>query len=96
MLIKPLITEKSTLNVKSKNCYTFLVNPNSNKITIKNYLINFYKIKILNIKIINYIPINKKKMLKKGKWIYGKTNRIKKAIIQIPIDKKIEFKVPLN
>lgn len=96
MLIKPLITEKSTLNVNLKNCYTFLVNINFNKIEIKNNLIDLYKINIKSIRIINYIPKKKKKMLKKGKWEYGKTNRIKKAIIQVEANKKIEFKLKVN
>lgn len=96
MLIKPIITEKSTLNVNLKNCYTFLVNPHFNKIEIKNHLIDVYKIEIKSIRIINYIAKKKKKMLKKGKWGYGKTNRIKKAIIQVKSDKKIEFKLKID
>lgn len=95
-LIKPLITEKSTLNVNLKNCYTFLVNTKSNKIEIKNYLINLYNIQIESIRIMNCIPKKKKKMIKKGKWSYGKTNKLKKAIIQVRSNKKIEFKLKID
>lgn len=96
MLIKPVITEKSNLNIKLRNCYTFLVNPNFNKIEIKNNIVDIYKVKIESIRIINYISKKKKKMLKKGKWVYTKPNRIKKAIIQIKSDKKIEFKLKID
>lgn len=96
MLIKPIITEKSTLNVKKNNFYTFLVKKKHNKIEIKNELIDTYKIKIESIKIINSYPKKKKKMLKKGKWIYCKPNRIKKAIVKIQSDKKIEFKLKID
>ena len=38
VLIKPIITEKATSNSELSNCYTFLVDPNSNKIQIKKQL----------------------------------------------------------
>lgn len=96
MLIKPIVTEKSTLGVKLNKFYTFLVKKKYNKIEIKNSLIDIYKVKIESIKTINSYPKKKKKMLKKGKWIYCKPNRIKKAIVKIESDKQIEFKLKLD
>lgn len=96
MLIKPILTEKSNLDIKLNNCYTFSVKKKYNKIEIKNKLIDAYKIKIESIRIINSSSNMKKKMLKKGKWIYCKNNRIKKAIVKINSDKKIEFKLKID
>jgi len=52
IIIKPLLTEKTTSQVKN-NIYTFLVNKDANKFQIKRALEELYSIKIGEIKIVN-------------------------------------------
>lgn len=91
ILIKPLITEKTNLESKIKNCYTFLVNPKSNKIEIKNAINKFYSVTIKSIRIITSISKKKKVHFRKKNWIIGRTNKIKKAIIKLELDQVINF-----
>ena len=52
IIIKPLITEKSTNAVKS-NYYAFIVDKDANKFQIKNALEELYSVKVGEIKIVN-------------------------------------------
>ena len=46
VLIKPIITEKATSNSELSNCYTFLVDPNSNKIQIKKAVESYFSVDV--------------------------------------------------
>lgn len=52
IIIKPLITEKSTNAVKS-NYYAFIVDKDANKFQIKNALEELYSVKVGKVKIVN-------------------------------------------
>lgn len=92
MLIKPLITEKSTLAIKKKNCYTFITPPCYNKTQFKIELKKMYDIKIEYINSMNYNPIinnikNKKNFLNKKK----KKGNMKKFLVKLKVGSKIIF-----
>lgn len=94
MILKQLITEKTSLHQEKSNIYTFLVKPVYNKIEIKNFLSSFFSIDIAKIRTLN-LKSKQKSIFKKKKMITGKTSKFKKVIIQLPKNQKInnEFKI---
>ncbi|WP_185872036.1 50S ribosomal protein L23 [Blattabacterium cuenoti] len=89
IFIKPIFTEKSE-NFKKKNCYILHVNVNCNKIQIKKEIKKIFGFSVKNVRSMIYPKKDKSKYTKKG-FIYGKTNKIKKAIIQFKENQKIDF-----
>ena len=84
-LIKPLITEKSTMLIQD-NKYTFRVEPRANKTQIKQAVENIFKVKVEKV---NTINVKGKK--KKVRNIPGRTSDTKKAIITLKKGDKIEI-----
>ena len=82
ILIKPIITEKATLDTELRNCFTFLVNTMSNKVEIKKAIETAYGVSVKKVRTINVRPDRKTKYTKSGIQ-HGKTNATKKAIVQL-------------
>tara|TARA_B100001057_G_scaffold75790_1_gene70517 strand:- start:17875 stop:18165 length:291 start_codon:yes stop_codon:yes gene_type:complete len=82
ILIKPIITEKATLDTELRNCFTFLVNTKANKVEIKKAIETTYGVSVNKVRTINVRPDRKTKYTKSGIQ-QGKTNATKKAIVQL-------------
>jgi large subunit ribosomal protein L23 len=82
ILIKPIITEKATLDTELRNCFTFLVNTKANKVEIKKAIETAYGVSVNKVRTINVRPDRKTKYTKSGIQ-HGKTNATKKAIVQL-------------
>ena len=82
ILIKPIITEKATLDTELRNCFTFLVNTKANKLEIKKAIETTYGVSVNKVRTINVRPERKTKYTKSGIQ-QGKTNATKKAIVQL-------------
>jgi large subunit ribosomal protein L23 len=82
ILIKPIITQKATLDTELRNCFTFLVNTKSNKVEIKKAIETAYGVSVKKVRTINVRPDRKTKYTKSGIQ-HGKTNATKKAIVQL-------------
>ncbi|WP_185858345.1 50S ribosomal protein L23 [Blattabacterium cuenoti] len=89
IFVKPSITEKSSKRIKD-NYYTFYVRINCNKIQIKKEIKKVFGCSAKNVRTMIYPRKDKSKYTKKG-FIYGKTIRVKKAIVQINENQKIDF-----
>ena len=81
ILIKPIITEKATLASELRNCYSFQVNTKANKVEIKKAVESAYGVSVEKVRTINVRPDRKTKFTKTGIQ-YGKTNAVKKALVQ--------------
>lgn len=90
ILIKPVITEKATLDSEMHNRYTFQVNPSSNKIEIKVAIEATYGVSVLAVRTMNVRPDRKSRFTKSG-MITGKTKAYKKAIVQVAEGDTIDF-----
>ena len=88
-LIKPVNTEKANDNSELRNCYTFEVAKNANKIQIKNEVEATYGVKVGEVRTLNYGPKRSTRYTKTGVQV-GKTNAVKKAVVQV-IDGTIDF-----
>jgi large subunit ribosomal protein L23 len=84
VLIKPVLSEKS-YGLLADNKYTFVVNPNANKIEIKNAVEKLFNVKVLNVNTLNV----KGKVKRMGKHV-GRSSDKKKAIVTLQDGDKIE------
>lgn len=82
VLIKPVNTEKANEGSELKNCYTFEVAKDANKIQIKNEVEATYGVKVKEVRTLNYCPKRATRYTKTGVQV-GKTNAVKKALVQL-------------
>ncbi len=82
ILIKPIITEKATRNSELNNCFTFQVNTKANKVEIKKAVEAAYGVSVEKVRTMNVRPDRSTKFTKTGIQ-HGKTNAVKKAIVQL-------------
>jgi large subunit ribosomal protein L23 len=90
ILIKPIITEKATTNSELNNCFTFQVNNKANKVEIKKAVEAAYGVSVEKVRTINVRPDRSTKFTKTGIQ-HGKTNAIKKAIVQLAEGETIDL-----
>ncbi len=90
ILIKPIITEKATKAAENKNVFTFEVHPKANKVEIKKAVEAAYGISVEKVRTMNVRPNRKARYTKTGVQT-GKTNAIKKAVVQVAEGDTIDF-----
>jgi large subunit ribosomal protein L23 len=90
IIIKPLVTEKMTIQGEKLNRYGFIVDRRANKIQIKDAVEDTYKVSVLQINTANYNGKAKSRGTKAG-FVSGRTNRYKKAFVTLKGDDKIDF-----
>ncbi len=86
VLVKPLLTEKTSKETETYNRYAFVVNIKANKNHIKNAVEKFFDVKVLSVRT-SVLP-GKTKRAGKG---FKKTAKSKKAYVQLQDGQKIEF-----
>ena len=86
VLVKPLLTEKTSKETEAFNRYAFVVNLKANKNHIKNAVEKFFDVKVLSVHT-SVLP-GKTKRAGKG---FKKTGKSKKAYVQLQDGQKIEF-----
>ena len=90
VLIKPIITEKMTADSELNNRYGFVVNPKAIKLLIKDAIEATYGVSVKKVRTMNYGPTRKSRFTKTGVQ-HGKTNAIKKAIVDVVEGDIIDF-----
>lgn len=85
ILIRPVITEKSIIGAQNRT-YCFYVHRSANKYIIKSAVAKTFKVQVESVRIVNVKPT----IRKRGR-IVGKTSNLKKAIVKLAKDNKIEF-----
>jgi large subunit ribosomal protein L23 len=86
VIIKPLITEKSTHLQTTRNCYAFKVNPSANKQQIKAAVEHLYDVKVTDVR-----TMNRRGKPRRTKYKLTTTSEWKRAIVQLAEDSKIEL-----
>ena len=87
VLIKPLITEKTTYLKDQSNQVSFIVARKANKIDIQRAVERAFKVKVEKVRIVNKRPRLKKRF---GR-VVGKVSGYKKAYVQLAPGEKIDF-----
>ncbi|MCS6967075.1 MAG: 50S ribosomal protein L23 [Cytophagales bacterium] len=89
ILIKPIITEKSSLQ-NEKGIYTFQVALKANKIQIKQAVEEMYGVNVADVRTM-IVPGKRKIRYTKRGFATGRTPKYKKAIVQLAEGEVIDF-----
>jgi large subunit ribosomal protein L23 len=87
VIIKPLLTEKSSQATEVANRYSFQVNIKANKNQVKNAVEKYFDVKVLNVR----TSVTPGKVKRAGNRGMRKSSSSKKAWVQIQDGQKIEF-----
>ena len=87
VLLRPLISEKSTGLKELENQVAFFVHPAANKIEIQQAVEKIFNVKVSAVRIANYRPRQRKKF---GRAV-GKISGYKKAYVSLTPGDKIDF-----
>lgn len=88
VLISPRITEKATKLTGEVNSYVFVVNKFANKKQIKEAVESYFNVKVENVQ-----TLNLKGKTKVFRGSFGVRPSIKKAIVRLAADNKIDFAI---
>lgn len=87
VLLKPLLTEKTTFLKEGVNQVTFYVHPKANKIEIKQAVEKAFNVKVQTVNVVCKAPSDRKKQ---GR-VVGRMSGYKKAYVTLAQGEKIEF-----
>ncbi|MCF0164256.1 MAG: 50S ribosomal protein L23 [Bacteroidales bacterium] len=90
ILIKPIVTEKMTIQGDKLNRYGFIVDRDANKIEIKLAVEQMYGVSVKDVNTVNYHGKKKSRYTKAG-MLTGRANHFKKAYVTLAGDDKIDF-----
>ena len=90
ILIKPLVTEKMTIQGEKLNRYGFIVDREANKVEIKNAVEQMYGVTVKDVNTANYHGKRKSRYTKAG-ILTGRANHFKKAFVTLAGEDKIDF-----
>lgn len=85
-IIRPLTTEKTTLQKDTNNQYSFEVHPDTNRVAIRKAVESIFNVNVKKVNIINV----KGKVKQRGR-IVGKRKDWKKAIVTLKSGESIDF-----
>jgi large subunit ribosomal protein L23 len=86
VIIKPLVTEKTTHQANVRNTYAFHVHPKADKLQIKSAVEAIYNVKVADVR-----TLNRKAKARRTKTGYKQGQDLKRAIVKLAEDSKIEL-----
>lgn len=86
VIIKPLVTEKSTRQQELLNTYAFQVHPSANKYQIKQAVETLYSVKVLDVR-----TLTRKGKPRRSRYRLTKTSDWKRAIVVLDENSRIEL-----
>jgi large subunit ribosomal protein L23 len=87
VLIKPLLTEKTSILKEAVQQVAFFVHPDANKVEIKRAVEKAFDVKVRAVNVVNKAPVSRKRQ---GRVI-GRVSGSKKAYVTLAHGDKIEF-----
>ena len=90
IIIKPIVTEKLTIQGEKLNRYGFIVDREANKLEIKAAVEQMYNVTVAEVNTMNYHGKRKSRYTKAG-MLQGRANHYKKAIVTVAGEDKIDF-----
>ena len=90
ILIKPIVTEKMTIQGEKLNRYGFIVDREANKLQIKAAVEQMYNVTVADVNTMNYHGKRKSRYTKAG-MLTGRANHYKKAYVTLAGEDKIDF-----
>jgi len=86
IIIKPLVTEKSTHLQETRNVYAFQVEQHANKIEIRRAIEAIYNVKVTDVR-----TMNRKGKPRRSGTKMAKTSEWKRAIVTLAENSRIEL-----
>jgi large subunit ribosomal protein L23 len=86
IIIKPLVTEKSTHRQTTRNEYVFQVTPNATKPEIRKAVEKLYEVKVIDVR-----TINRKGKPRRSRYRMTHTGDTKRAIVVLDENSRIEL-----
>ena len=86
VVIRPLVTEKSTRTSATLNAYPFQVHPEANKFEIKHAVEKIYNVKVREVR-----TANRKGKPRRARFKRGLTSHWKKAVVVLDPDHHIDL-----
>lgn len=86
IIIKPLVTEKSTHQQTTRNAYAFQVHPRANKQQIKHAVEQMYQVRVLDVR-----TMNRKGKPRRAKYKMATTSDWKRAVVVLDEASRIEL-----
>jgi large subunit ribosomal protein L23 len=86
VIIKPLVTEKSTHQQSTRNAYAFQVNPKANKHQIKQAVEQIYSVKVVDVR-----TLNRKGKPRRTRYRMTKTSDWKRAVVVLDENSRIDL-----
>ena len=90
IIIKPIVTEKMTVQGEKLNRYGFIVDREANKIQIKDAVEQMYNVTVASVNTLNYHGKRKSRFTKAG-VLRGRMKQYKKAYVTLAGEDKIDF-----
>ena len=86
VVVRPLVTEKSTHQAGTRNAYAFEVHPEANKFQVKDAIEKIYDVKVLEVR----TSLRRGKPRRTG-WVQSRTKHWKKAVVVLHPDYRIDL-----
>jgi large subunit ribosomal protein L23 len=86
VIIKPLVTEKTTHQQTTRNAYAFQVHREANKMQIRRAVEHLYNVKVTDVR-----TLNRKGKPRRARHKLTKTSDWKRAIVVLAEDSRIEL-----
>ena len=86
VIIKPLVTEKSTHQQQTRNAYAFQVHKDANKHQIKDAVEKLYEVKVIDVR-----TMTRKGKPRRTRSGYAKTSDWKRAVVVLDENSRIEL-----
>ena len=86
VLVKPIVTEKSTWATSARNAYTFEVDPQANKYQIERAVAALYNVEVADVR-----TMVRKGKVKRNKFGIVKKKDRKRAVVTLKEDSRIEL-----
>ena len=90
IIIKPIVTEKLTVQGEKLNRYGFIVDREANKLQIKAAVEQAYNVTVADVNTVNYHGKRKSRYNTAG-MLMGRANHYKKAYVTLAGEDKIDF-----
>jgi large subunit ribosomal protein L23 len=93
VLVRPVVTEKTTEQIENANVYTFIVNKDANKLEIARAIEKTWEVTVLDVRTMRYAGKAKRSILGRihKNWSLGRRPSFKKAVVQLAEGDHIEF-----
>ena len=93
VLVRPVVTEKTTEQIENDNVYTFIVNKDANKHEIARAVEKMWEVTVLDVRTMRYSGKAKRSVLGRMNkdWSLGRRPSFKKAVVKLAEGDHIEF-----